>query len=58
MKEKQITSDFDRFREFVRGIVNVPGADVKRKIAQEKKERGKKKRVKISPASHVSRDKD
>lgn len=57
MKHKQQT-DFDRFRDFVRRVVNVPGADVKRVIEQEKRDRQRKKRVKTVPASRASGDKD
>ncbi len=58
MKAKQTSGEFERFQSFVRGIVNVPGAEVKRAIEEEKRERQKKKRVKTSPASRVSRVKD
>jgi hypothetical protein len=51
-------SDFEKFREFVRKVVNVPGAEVKRKIEQERQERAKKKRAKISPASRAANDRD
>jgi hypothetical protein len=41
----------------VRGIVSVPGAEVKAEIEREKQERARKKRAKISPAVRVSRAK-
>jgi hypothetical protein len=50
--------EFDRFREFVRQVVNVPHSEVKAKLDAEKKAREKKKRAKTSPASRVSTDKD
>jgi len=52
------TNEFDNFREFVRKVVNVPGATVKRQIKEEKEARARKKRAKTSPASRVSRAKD
>jgi hypothetical protein len=48
--------DFENFREFVRKVVNVPGAEVKRQIEREHKERKRKRTSKT--ASHVSRAKD
>ncbi len=58
MKSNSKTSpDFDNFTRFVRGIVNVPGAEVRAEIEREKRERQKKKRAKPSPASRVSRAK-
>jgi hypothetical protein len=57
MKHKQTeSSDFERFKKFVGGIMRVPGAEVKQVIEQEKRERKKKKRVKTSPASRASTD--
>jgi hypothetical protein len=52
------SSEFENFREFVRKVINVPGAHVRRQIEQEKEMRAKKKRAKNSPASRVSRAKD
>jgi hypothetical protein len=52
------SSEFENFRQFVRGIVNVPGAEIKQQIEREKQERAKKKRAKTSPASRASRGKD
>jgi hypothetical protein len=54
----KISSEFEKFSNFVRGIVNVPGKEVKQQIEREKMERKKKKRAKTSPASRVSSDKD
>lgn len=57
MKSNPKTSpEFDKFKEFVRRVINVPGAEVREQIAREKEERAEKKRAKISPAVHVSRD--
>lgn len=47
--------EFESFKNFVRQVINVPGAQVREQIAREKAERAEKKRAKISPASHVSR---
>jgi hypothetical protein len=59
MKSNPKTSaEFENFKSFVRHVVNVPGAEVKRQIEQEKQERAKKKRAKTSPASRASSDKD
>lgn len=56
MKSKPKTSsEFDKFKEFVRQVINVPGAQVREQIAREKAERAKKKRAKTSPAVRVSR---
>ena len=49
-------TDFERFTRFVRGIVNVPGADVKRQIESEREAR-KTKRAKSSSVSRASRAK-
>jgi len=43
----------EQFRRFVRGIVNVPGAEVRKEIEREHKAR-MKKRAKTSPASRDS----
>ena len=53
------SEEFERFKNFVRGIINVPGAEVKREIEAEKeaKER-KKKRAKTSPVSRASNDRE
>jgi hypothetical protein len=45
--------EFENFKNFVRHVVNVPGAEVKKRIEQEKAERAKKKRAKTSPASRA-----
>ncbi len=37
------TSNFERFTRFVRGIVNVPGSDVKAEIEREKQARAQKR---------------
>lgn len=59
MKSNPKTSpEFEKFRNFVRGIVNVSGAEVKKEIEQEKQERAKKKRAKTSPASHALNDRE
>jgi hypothetical protein len=50
------TSEFDNFSRFVRGILNVPHTEIKRKLDAEQKRREKKKRVKTSPASRASSD--
>jgi hypothetical protein len=47
----------EQFRRFVRGIVNVSGAEVRKEIAKEHKAR-MKKRAKTSPASRVSNDRE
>jgi hypothetical protein len=57
MKSKT-NPEFEKFRNFVRGIVNVSGTEVKKQIEQEKQERAKKKRAKTSPASHASNDRE
>ena len=49
------TSDFERFTRFVRGIVQVPGSEVKQQIEAEREAR-KRKRAKPS-VSRASRDK-
>jgi hypothetical protein len=48
----------ERFTRLVRGIMNVPGADVRKQIEREHKARVKKnkKRAKTSPASRASSD--
>jgi hypothetical protein len=51
------TGDFERFTRFVRGIVNVPGSEVKQQIENEKKARAHK-RAKSSSSSRASRAKD
>ena len=51
-------SQFEKFTRFVRGIVNVPGAEVRKEIEKEHKARIKKKRAKTSPASRVSNARD
>jgi hypothetical protein len=48
------TSDFERFTRFVRGIVSVPGSEVKQQIEAEKTARANK-RAKPSSASRASR---
>ena len=59
MKSNPKTSpDFETFRNFVRQIVNVPGADVRRDIEREKEQRKRKKRAKTSPASRDSNDRE
>jgi hypothetical protein len=58
MKSTPKTNDFQKFREFVRGIMNVPGSEVKREIEKERSERQKKKRAKTSPADRASHAKD
>jgi hypothetical protein len=50
--------EFENFTRFVRGIVNVPGREIKQQIEREKMERQKKKRAKTSPAARASRAKD
>jgi hypothetical protein len=52
----KIFSEAENFTRFVRGIVNVPGAEVRAEIEREKKSKEKKKRAKTSPASRVSND--
>lgn len=51
------STEAENFTRFVRGIVSVPGAEVKAEIEREKQERARKKRAKISPAVRVSRAK-
>ncbi len=51
------STEAENFTRFVRGIVSVPGAEVKAEIEREKQERPRKKRAKISPAVRVSRAK-
>jgi hypothetical protein len=51
-------SEAERFTRFVRGIVNVPGAEVRQKIETEKQARANKRRAKTSPSSRASNDKD
>jgi len=58
MKSTPKTGDFERFREFVRGIVNVPGSEVKREIEKQKNKRKKKKRPNASGVSRASNAKD
>jgi hypothetical protein len=50
------TSDFERFTRFVRGIVQVPGSEVRQQIEAEKKARALKRAK--SSSSRASRDKD
>jgi hypothetical protein len=50
-----IEQPFERFTNFVRGIVNVRHSEVKRKLDGEKKKK-QKKRAKTSPASRASND--
>jgi hypothetical protein len=58
MKSNSKTStEAENFRRFVRGIMSVPGAEVKAEIERQKQVR-KKKRAKTSPASRASNDKD
>jgi hypothetical protein len=51
-------SEFERFTRFVRGIVNVPGAEVKQQIERERQERAKKRTPKRSASDHASADRD
>jgi hypothetical protein len=43
-------SPFENFTKFVGAVVNVPHAEVKRKLEAEKKQKAKRKRTKTSPA--------
>jgi len=54
----KMSIEADNFTRFVRGIVSVPGAEVKAQIERERQERARKKRAKTLPASRVSRAKD
>jgi hypothetical protein len=54
---KNETGEFERFTRFVRGIVNVPGSEVKQQIENEKKARANK-RAKSFSSSRASRAKD
>ena len=56
MKSTNDSPEFDKFSRFVRGVVNVPHAEVKRKLDTEKKQKEKKKRAKTSSASRASND--
>jgi hypothetical protein len=47
------TAEFERFTRFVRGIVNVPGSEVKQQIEAERKARSSK-RAKTSSGSRAS----
>jgi|GEM_PF-5290028 hypothetical protein len=51
-------SDSERFTRFVRGIINVPGAEVRQKIETEKETHANKRRAKTSSASRASNAKD
>jgi len=53
---KSQNADWDRFKNFVRGIVNVPHSEIKRELDKEKKQKERRKRAKTSPASPVSND--
>jgi len=50
------TSDFERFTRFVRGIINVPGKEVKQQIEADKQARQNKRAR--SSAVRASRAKD
>jgi len=56
MKSTDKPMEFERFSRFVRGIVNVPHSEIKRKLDAEQKSREKKKRAKTSPAVRASSD--
>jgi hypothetical protein len=56
MKSTNDSPEFEKFSQFVRGVVDVPRAEVKRKLNAEKKQREKKKRAKASTAPRVSND--
>lgn len=51
-------SEFERFTRFVRGIVNVPGSEVKQQIEKEKQARSRKRAKSSSSSARVSRAKD
>jgi hypothetical protein len=51
----KISSEFEKFSNFVRRIVNVPGKEVKQQIEREKLERKKKKRAKTSSATRQNK---
>jgi hypothetical protein len=55
--EPHANTEFEKFTRFVRGIVNVPGAEVRKQIEKEQKAR-KKKRAKTSSASRASSDRE
>jgi hypothetical protein len=50
------TSDFERFTRFVRGIIQVPGSEVKQQIEAEKKARAIKRAK--SSASRARADRE
>jgi hypothetical protein len=50
-------SESERFTSFVRGIVNVPGAEVKQQIERERQER-KRKRTSKNASGPASTDRD
>ncbi len=45
----------EKFKRLIRGIMNVPGANVRKEIEKEHKSRTRKKRAKTQPASRASR---
>jgi hypothetical protein len=48
--------EFEKFGRFVRAIVNVPHAEVRRKLEREKKHKAEKKRLKTRASSRASGD--
>ena len=55
MKDNRKTP-FENFEDFARGIVNVPRAEVQKKLAEEKQKKLKKRKPKANNASPSAND--
>jgi hypothetical protein len=48
---KNVTGDFDQFKDFMRKLVAVPHSKIKARLEEEKREKRTPKRVSPGPAS-------
>ena len=56
--KKNISEEFEKFDDVVRRVFSVPRNEIVKREKEYKRERAKKKRAKVSPASRASSDKD